>query len=550
MVDNVSGPLKSVRGSLDNTTKGFESFAGKLVSINSAIQLVSTSVRVLQKALTTINQYVDAYRVQMESELKLETVMRQRMNATEEEIQSIKELASAEQQRGIYGDEMILQGAQQLSMYASNKRSVEALIPAMNNLIAQQRGMNATTQDFDTVAKTFGKALAGNSTALLRMGIVLTDAEKQMISYGTEEQRASKLAEIITSKVGEMNSALAGTNAGAMIQAKNAIGDFREEIGKILEPVLTVFYRIETEIITRFREPILNAIQTIVNHLPDVVNGLLNIATVIAPVAMAWAIAWAVMNWPITLVIASIGLLIEILGTTGIVAGKAGEIIGGAIGGIKAVFINAYNIIYNIITGLANIGVSMVEFIVNAWKKFPTFIYGLFDKVLAMVGKVAGVMDRVFGTNLTKSIDDQRKNLQEFISTLQSEKVQFERFEPKQLVNIIDEVKSGAKTGAEFENWIRSKLSEISISTGKSASAVNGSGNLDVEEQNEIKIDDDYKSLLAEQAVRQYQLSYATITPDFSIENLNVSNEADVDSIFERIADKISELTQTYIKKG
>ena len=148
-------------------------------------------------------------------------------------------------------------------------------------------------------------------------------------------------------------------------------------------------------------------------------------------------------------------------------------------------------------------------------------------------------------------MQEQRDKLLETQAKAEEGKDMFkiERMQQKEVTGIVEGVKSGATTGAQFEGWIRNKISEIALNTKTVSTAVNGSGNLDVEEQGEIKIDDDYKSLLAEQAVRQYQMSYATITPDFSIQNVNVSNEADVDSIFERIADKIAELTQTYIKK-
>lgn len=43
--------------------------------------------------------------------------MRQRMGATDKEIQSIKELASAQQEIGVIGDEVQLSGAQQVATF-------------------------------------------------------------------------------------------------------------------------------------------------------------------------------------------------------------------------------------------------------------------------------------------------------------------------------------------------------------------------------------------------------------------------------------------------
>lgn len=59
----------------------------------------------------------NAYTVQMMNETKLETVMRNRIGATEEEIASVKRLTAAQQQIGIIGDE-ILRGTTQGELQA------------------------------------------------------------------------------------------------------------------------------------------------------------------------------------------------------------------------------------------------------------------------------------------------------------------------------------------------------------------------------------------------------------------------------------------------
>lgn len=56
------------------------------------------------------------------------------MSATDSEIQSIKDLCSAQQQLGVIGDEVQLAGAQKLATFLSEKNSLEALIPVMNHL--------------------------------------------------------------------------------------------------------------------------------------------------------------------------------------------------------------------------------------------------------------------------------------------------------------------------------------------------------------------------------------------------------------------------------
>ena len=75
-----------------------------------------------------------SYQQQEIAETQLTTVMRQRMGATDDEIASIKQLASEQQKLGVIGDEVQLAGAQQVATFLKEKSSIETLLPAMNSL--------------------------------------------------------------------------------------------------------------------------------------------------------------------------------------------------------------------------------------------------------------------------------------------------------------------------------------------------------------------------------------------------------------------------------
>lgn len=181
---------------------------------------------------------LEASAAQTEAETKLETIMKQRMGSTDKQIQKIKDLTAAQQKQGVIGDEVQLAGAQQLATFMKQEKSLDTLIPAMNNLAAQQKGVNATSGDMVSIANLMGKAMNGNVGALKRVGITFTDAQAEVLKYGTEEEKAAMLAQVITDNVGDMNTKLAETDAGKIQQAKNAFGDMKEEIGAKLLPVL------------------------------------------------------------------------------------------------------------------------------------------------------------------------------------------------------------------------------------------------------------------------------------------------------------------------
>ena len=91
------------------------------------------------------------------------------MGATEAQVKSIIELTDAQERLGVIEGDVQLMGAQQLATFLSQKESLDVLIPAMNNLVAQQAGVNATSADTIAVANMMGKA-ATDSNIILTLG--------------------------------------------------------------------------------------------------------------------------------------------------------------------------------------------------------------------------------------------------------------------------------------------------------------------------------------------------------------------------------------------
>ena len=231
---------KSLKG-MGDAARGARSSLASLRDISMVATGLSTA---FQSITAECKVLTDAYQLQLESETKLETVMRQRMNASAQDIQAMKDLASAQQQIGIIGDEVTLMGMQQLATFVNQRQSLEALTPAMLNLLAQQKGFNATANDSVAIANLFGKAMQGNASALTRVGITMSEAQKEALKNGNEMERASLLAQIITENVGNMNEQLAQTDAGKAKQIANAFGDWQEQIGALIMPFQTLITQI------------------------------------------------------------------------------------------------------------------------------------------------------------------------------------------------------------------------------------------------------------------------------------------------------------------
>lgn len=237
--------IKSLEGQirrLDSVNGGrLKAWFGNLKSAVPMVGMLTNPLLWLGAAIYKVGNYIkgsqEAWNIQMQGEVKLATVLRQRVKATDAEIDSIKRLASAQQAIGIIGDEVQLAGAQQLATFISRKDSLDKLIPSMNNLLAQQKGLNATDQDAVNIGNLMGKVMQGQTSALTRVGITFTAAEEKLLKYGNEQQRAATLAQVINNNVGQMNEALANTPEGKLKQHTNAMGDLQERVGRVYSVV-------------------------------------------------------------------------------------------------------------------------------------------------------------------------------------------------------------------------------------------------------------------------------------------------------------------------
>lgn len=237
---NVEADANDLRDAMKQVVDEAGKVNSSLINSNQIAQAFEQMSSAVQSLQSVMHDLTDAYAVQSAAEARLEQVMRNTMDASEAEIQSIKDLAAAQQQLGIVGDEVQLSGAQELATYLSKKESLEALIPVMNDMIAQQYGYNATTESAVTIATMMGKVLDGQTGALSRYGYTFTEAQEQILKFGTEEERAATLAEVVEQSVGGMNEALAATPYGIIVQANNVFGDLKETLGMIVTPAMNV----------------------------------------------------------------------------------------------------------------------------------------------------------------------------------------------------------------------------------------------------------------------------------------------------------------------
>ena len=235
---DLANDAEGLKRVITSTVTEAQQLKGNVINFAALATGIDAAQRSFNQLQAGMQNLANAYAVQEVNETRLATVMQQRMGATAAEIQSIKDLASAQQELGVIGDEVQLSGAQQIATFLNEKASLETLLPAMNNLLAQQKGLSATTQDAITVGNLMGKVMQGQTSALTRVGITFDEAEEKVLKYGTESERAAMLAQVITNNVGNMNAQLAQTESGKQQQLANRLGDIKEQIGGLVNGAL------------------------------------------------------------------------------------------------------------------------------------------------------------------------------------------------------------------------------------------------------------------------------------------------------------------------
>ena len=235
-VDKLKHLVEGLGGSIEQAKNSSEGLKTSLLNFNQAVGAIQNVAAAFSQVSSAVNGMTQFYAAQVEAETKLQTVMRNTMDATDDEVQSIKDLCSAQQELGVVGADVQVAGAQELATYASKKSSLATLIPVMNDMIAQQYGFNATQEAAVNIATMMGKVFAGQTSALSRYGYTFSEAQEQILKFGTEEEKAATLAEVIRQSVGGVNEELAKTDAGHMVQLRNAIDDIKVQVGQMLIP--------------------------------------------------------------------------------------------------------------------------------------------------------------------------------------------------------------------------------------------------------------------------------------------------------------------------
>lgn len=155
-------------------------------------------------------------------------------NWTDEEQKSLLSLNKTLGQTGVISGGTLKAAQAQLGTFALTADQVKTLTPALADMIANNKGYNATAQDGVQIANLLGKVMTGSATALSKYGVTMTDAQKKVLQEGSASEKAAMAAKVLEANFGGINKALADTPQGKMTILQHEIAGLKTSVGNDL----------------------------------------------------------------------------------------------------------------------------------------------------------------------------------------------------------------------------------------------------------------------------------------------------------------------------
>lgn len=228
---------------------------------------------------------------------------------TNEQLKALEALSSELEKKGVLDGDAIKTGLAQLQTFGLSADMTKKLGGSLADLAVNQYGVNASSEQLTDSANMIAKALNGQFGVLEKSGIRFTDAQKQLIQYGSETEKAAALQEGFAQNLKYTNEVAAQTTEGGIAKLKVDMGNLSESIGGALAPALTKLVEQVKPVIEKMTEwaeknpELLSKIILITGVVLGIIAVLGPLATAVGVVSTAFMFLAA--N-PIVLVVAAI----------------------------------------------------------------------------------------------------------------------------------------------------------------------------------------------------------------------------------------------------
>ncbi len=173
-------------------------------------------------------------------------------HGTMEQVNALSALADAQERTGVLDADAIRSGQAQLMTFGLSADMVGKLTSSLSDLAVNQYGVSASSEQLSDTANIMAKALNGQFGILEKSGIRFTDAQKNLIQFGNETEKASALQEGLAQNLKYTNEVALGTFEGQMAKVNVQIGNISENLGAALMPAITGLLEKVTPIVAAF----------------------------------------------------------------------------------------------------------------------------------------------------------------------------------------------------------------------------------------------------------------------------------------------------------
>ena len=578
LTDEVTNPLRRMQSQLEKTSSGFNGMAMKMMGVNQAMQLFSAGLSAIQKIGGVFDGLIsEAGETQMI--ISRLTVALGDVETATEKFKEIQNFASV--------TPFDVQGTAEAYIMLKNAgMETEALLPTIRMIGDLAQG---NTQAFNNMAlnmmqiRASGKATAMDLRQFSTFGVPITEALKEIGREGDMSFDAVYQAMVhMTSEGGKFYNSMsmgAQTLSGRMANLQDSIQQLKATIGNTMLPVVQKWQAV----FANFFESLKGWFSDVMNYggrltkffdgmyikLDSLVAMIINLGTITTIVATTMAAAWAIANWPITLTIALLATLLRAMFDVtnsaneasvamngfGNQCAQAGNMFGQVVGFISGTVGGLLNIIYNVIAVVYNALMYVSEFIINIFTHPINAIERLFidlaNTIIQVLSTVSGVVDLVFNTSLSKSLNNASKSLEAFKEKhLGNVGYKYQKMSLKDVKGILSSTLEGGKIGSDlggmFDRSFAMTPFEASQNTpGMPEFKTDGNGVLLVSDVNMIDIADDYRELLSKRATEKFNLQFSQVVPQVDVGGITVNNNTDLDRVLDTLVNGVEEASLT-----
>jgi len=222
--------------SLGSMNKRLAVAAGKIAALAAAAISIGTLIIAVRKLKKAVEEYVSLANIQEKVETRLAAVVRSTGGAAGFSAGELYEMAAAMQKVTTIGDEVTIGGMAILATFKQIRgEAFERTTMAAADMA------DVMESDLKSALVMIGKALndpIANLSAMSRAGVQFTNIQKETIKrlweLGDAAGAQSIILDELESQFGGAAEAARERFGGSVTAAKNALGDYREELGYVI----------------------------------------------------------------------------------------------------------------------------------------------------------------------------------------------------------------------------------------------------------------------------------------------------------------------------